>query len=163
MPWDEKIVKKLNVGYDPDHERFVFPIMRNKKYNEKARDYRDQFFEGLCLDSNQKYFQALKSQFDKHKHYLSVSFNFKLPKDQLLTKQGYLSRKSMDADNLLKLPCDFLTAKKYSIENGYPCNNLMLDDQFFGTIQVTKSESPDQNYYIFIKIEVLPLSDLLLT
>ena len=33
MPWDKKIVKKLNVGYDPDHERFVFPIMRNKKYN----------------------------------------------------------------------------------------------------------------------------------
>ena len=33
MPWNEKIVKKLNVGYDPDHERFVFPIMRNKKYN----------------------------------------------------------------------------------------------------------------------------------
>lgn len=136
--------------------------MRNKKYNVKARSYRTAFFDSLLLDSNQKYMESIRNGFDKSKHYLSISFNFKLPKAELLTKQGYISRKSMDIDNLLKLPCDFLCNFKYLENPDYPCSNLGIDDQFIGTIQASKTLSIDNNYYLYITIEVLPLENLLI-
>ena len=32
MPWSEELVRKLFIGYDPDNERYIFPIKRNEKY-----------------------------------------------------------------------------------------------------------------------------------
>jgi len=128
----------------------------NKQYNEKARNYREDFLDGLQSDYNQAQLKKLP-KFAPKKHFLALSWTFFIPKPAFFTKAGHISRKSMDLDNILKLPIDFLCNKKY-VERGY--NNLQIDDQFIADLVAKKRASIDGNYYIHIDIEIKLLSTI---
>lgn len=130
---------------------------RNRKYNTEARAYRTNFLEQLQSDCNQSYLDSIKSKFDKNKHYLSISFIFHIPKNKFFTKKGYISRNSMDLDNRLKPIIDFICSAKYN-DRGYV--NLDIDDQFIGELSALKRPSINDEYQVFISLEVKPLSCL---
>ena len=134
--------------------------VRNKNYNAKARKYREKFFSCLSLDSNQKYLASIREEFDPKLHFLAVKYTFLLPKDVLFTKKNTVSIRSMDIDNLLKLPTDFLCNKKYINNDDYPCSNLEIDDKFILSNESHQRPSMDDNYCLFIEIQVKPLKDL---
>ncbi len=77
---------------------------------------------------------------------LAIEFLFAYPYKEIITKKGLLNRRSGDLSNLYQLPEDCLQAA-----------GLILDDALIvshaGSAKVL---SPDENYYLSIKIFELP-------
>lgn len=95
-----------------------------------------------------------------------------MPLDVYYTNEGYISRRSMDVDNLLKLPVDFLCNSKYNNEwlynlskreamyyNGFDnLTNLNVDDQYI--ISITSEKYPHrQDWQLLLSIEVVQLPE----
>ena len=124
---------------------------RNKQYNQLAREYRAIFLNQLNSTKNRANLTELCNKFDKQGHSLHMDFQWFIPSPLYFTKKGYISRKSKDVDNLLKLPIDFLTQDKYGSSflstlsatelKLYSVNhvqNLGIDDQFINKLTISK-------------------------
>lgn len=153
------------------------PITQNSAYyrgrkvlNEKARKYRASFFNQLMSDKNQSAIKKIYDRFDRLKHALSFEWCWYQPSNIYFTKKGYISRRSMDSDNLLKLPTDFLCNEKYNDEwlskvrkNELPyfkidsLVNLRIDDQFAISTTSTKLPSIDDSYFLVLNIKLVEL------
>lgn len=141
------------------------------QYTGDARKWRANFLNQLQSPSNKKKLLSFTPLFDKQKHGLKIHFLFMQPRDKFLTKKGYISRSSMDVDNINKLPTDFLCGKRYvdpkwydKMSNNekilYPLSNyinLGIDDQFILSSTVEKTISPCNQYTLLIQVELLDL------
>ena len=148
---------------------------RNKKFNDKSREWRFNFFSELQSDYNQNQMNKIRSYFDPKKHMIRVTFTWFQPIEKILTASGELSLRSMDVDNCLKIPTDCVFDKKYndkwlSITKSRTRSteaklyhdmtslvNLNINDKFIYSTTSIKCPSVDGDYHCSIEIEVVSL------
>jgi len=131
---------------------------RNRKYNTKARNYREKFLSFLMLESNQEQIKLITSKFNSKLHGLKVDFLFYQPRNIIFTQKGHLSRRSQDVDNCFKLATDFLFNAKYPEK--FDITNFNIDDQFIIELSGAHKISLDDEFLITVAVSLLPLSDL---
>ena len=142
---------------------------RNKSFNEKSRAWRGNFLSQLQSDYNKAQIEKLRS-FDPKLHMLKVVFTWFQPIDTILTKSGTLSLRSMDVDNLLKIPTDCIFDSKYNTKwlglrksrelKYYTCDtlfNVNINDKFIYSTTSIKAPSDDGDFHChcLITIEAL--------
>lgn len=153
------------------------PITQNSAFyknrrvlKDSARKYRALFFNQLMSDKNQKALSDINSVFNKQKHCLKFEFLWYQPHSILFTKDSYLSRRSMDVDNVIKLPTDFICNDKYNTEwlhkrdtremkhySIESLSNLNIDDQFIISTTSMKWLSLDDTYQLRLLISLCNL------
>ena len=113
---------------------------RTSKY--KTDEYRAfELHAEINLAKYTKAFHDLNDFYDIKKHYLVVDYRFYIP---LFTKAGLISKKSMDADNMIKQTQDVIF------------KNLAVDDSQIISVSSSKIDS---NYYkIVCNIQIKDLS-----
>ena len=127
---------------------------RNRKLTQEAREYRGSFLSQLQAYSDE--LKALSKTFQPTKHSLALSCHFKMPQSEYFTNKGYISARSQDLDNLLKLNIDCLCNAEYNdpkwlskkqrsprekkfYNNLKVIQNLDIDDKFISQIMAEKS------------------------
>lgn len=144
---------------------------RNRAFNDKARKWRANFLRELQSDYNQNQIKKLKAEFDPKKHMLRCTFTWFQPHDVILTKSGTLSLRSMDVDNVLKIPTDCVFDRKYndnwlSLRKGREVKlyqgldsivNLDINDKFIFDTRSIKLPSDDGQYHCSVDIELVTL------
>jgi hypothetical protein len=141
---------------------------RNRSFNEKARAWRANFLESLQNDYNQNQIAKIKRIFNPKKHMIRVVFHWYQPRDVLLTKEGTLSLRSMDVDNVLKIPTDCIFDRKYNskwleLRKGREkklysitsLTNLDINDKFIFDTRSIKLPSDDNEFHCSVDIEVV--------
>ena len=142
---------------------------RNRKLTQEARVYRGKFLQQLQAYSNE--LKALSKAFVPTDHMISLSLHFYMPQSEFYTHKGYISARSQDLDNLLKLIIDclcnaeyntpkWLTKKKRTIKEKYLyedlhlIQNLDIDDKFITSLN-TKKLPHDLTYHeVLIVVEI---------
>ena len=162
-----KITLKLKVGSISVNSCYY---SRNKRYTQKAREYRKEFLTYLSQDANKAALKEIRDFFNPKKHVLRITFNFYYPINILTRKEGGLSRRAKDLDNTLKPVIDFLCQDKYMTDPKYAkeiglssISNLAQDDQFIGEVCASKRKSIDDTNYLIIGIETLDLDTFINT
>lgn len=143
---------------------------RNRSFTNKARSWRANFLSELQSDYNQNQIKKLKEAFDPKKHMISCVFHWFQPSDVLLTKEGTLSLRSMDVDNVLKIPTDCVFDKKYCTKWLEKCKpserklftvdsivNVDINDKFIFDTRSIKLLSPDGQFHCQIDILIHPV------
>lgn len=145
---------------------------RGKSYNFKARKWRASFLTQLQSDANKELFKSITPVFNPYKHGLRLCFTWILPADSFFTKDGKITRRSMDVDNLLKIPTDVLCNAKYNgaafldkmdkrernlYDSIQTLSNLNIDDQYILDTRSIKMPSPGPDYLLIVDIELIDL------
>ena len=143
---------------------------RNRKFNQKARKWRANFLTELQKDYNQNQMNKIKSVFNPKKHMLRVIFHWYQPQEVILTQDDTLSLRSMDVDNILKIPTDCIFDKKYctkwlevmpkserSLYSISSIINLDINDKFIFSTTSIKLPSQDSQYHCLVDLEVVPV------
>ena len=145
---------------------------RNRKLTQEAREYRGSFLSQLQGYSEE--LKALSKGFEPTKHSLALSITFKMPQSEFYTNKGYISARSQDLDNLLKLNIDCLCNAEYNdpkwlakkqrtvrekkfYKHLNTIQNLDIDDKFIVSLMAIKEphEGPHQ---LVIGVSVLKLN-----
>lgn len=108
--------------------------------------------------------KELRTFFNPSEHALRLFTVYWIPRHQVITTKGQVSRRGGDIDNYLKLTTDFLCNSKYIGHNFDRCDhppivNLGIDDQYIIDYDTSKRISPNDEYHIDFHIEILPLAD----
>lgn len=141
---------------------------RNRKFNEKARQFRAKFLTQLY--SQIQVLKPIKDSFDPTRHCLVYSFKFYIPNEFYFTKAGKLSHRSGDLDNFLKLIIDFLSNTKYNSDwlrsksaseralygSLTSIGNLGIDDKVIQELHTEKLPSDSYSIEVSISIKDLP-------
>ena len=128
----------------------------NKQLTNEAREYREQFLIQLNKDKNRKAVESVQARFNPKKHSFKIEYLFLIQEEYFYTKKkGDISNRSMDLDNCIKLPQDFIFNKKYidRVMEGTKLINLGLDDKFVTDLNIKKR--PGTQFSILIKISIL--------
>jgi Holliday junction resolvase RusA-like endonuclease len=144
---------------------------RNRKLTQEAREYRGSFLSQLQAYSDE--LKALSKTFQPTKHSIALSCHFKMPQSEYFTNKGYISARSQDLDNLLKLNIDCLCNAEYNdpkwlkkkqrsprekkfYSDLKAIQNLDIDDKFISEIHTGKSPT-DGPHEILISISIVDL------
>lgn len=128
---------------------------RNGNRTKECRAWGDLILEQLAPFEDE--IETFRASFDKLNQSLNTELIFLYPSSILLTKKGYVSRRSSDLSNIEKMLVDLIFDPKF-FERG--ANNLNLDDTLV-TSQISKKRlSPDDSYQIIVNITISPLSNL---
>lgn len=144
---------------------------RNKAFTDKARQWRANFLIQLQSDYNQNQIKKVRDVFDPKKHMLRTVFTWRQPKETLITNSGTLSLRSMDVDNVLKIPTDCVFDSKYncrwlSLRKGGEKKlysdieslfNMDLNDKYIFDTRSIKIPSEDDSFHCSVDIEVVNL------
>jgi hypothetical protein len=146
---------KLTLKFDAPPFSVNKAHYRNGNRTKECRAWGD-----LILEQIEQYrdeIEAFRLCFDKLNQSLNTELIFLYPSKILLTKKGYVSRRSSDLSNIEKMLIDLIFDPKF-FERG--ANNLNLDDTLV-TSQISKKRlSPDDSYQIIVHITISPLSNL---
>lgn len=132
------------VDYIRFNFRHIKPITVNHAYylrgnkkilNATARKYREQLW--LQMEGQRKEILNFTSKFDKSKHCLNASIEVLVPEKFFFTKEGHISARSIDIDNIQKLLIDFTTNKKFQ-NSKFNAPTLGIDDKFITYLETTK-------------------------
>lgn len=105
--------------------------------------------------------QEFKRQWDKvddKDKELSLDIEILVPKGRMRTKQGVISRKSIDIDNYIKMLIDAAMDSKYHmrklLKSDRDIITLEIDDKFITSLNVCKRENPQEEDELWsIKLE----------
>lgn len=145
---------------------------RNRKLTQEARIYRAKFLSQIQAHYTE--LKALSKKFEPTEHSLALSFCFKIPQSEFYTNKGYISARSQDLDNLLKLNIDclcnaeyndpkWLTKKKRTIKEKAlysdieSIQNLDIDDKFV-TRLITEKIPTESHHELIIVVEIQKLA-----
>lgn len=134
--------------------------INNSHYKNGNRTVKCRAWFDLILEQIEQYrdqIETFRSGFDKLNQSLNTEIIFLYPSSILLTRKGYVSRRSMDLSNIEKHIIDAIFDKKY-FERG--TNNLNLDDTLVTSQLSKKRISPTDSYQIIVHITMSPLSSL---
>jgi Holliday junction resolvase RusA-like endonuclease len=84
---------------------------------------------------------AFEGTFSPYDHFLCAEINIYIPRSALMTKKGYISKKSMDIDNMFKQTIDS-AFKEFE----------KLDDAWICKLFSSKTFSHDNNYHIYLSL-----------
>ena len=140
---------------------------RNKSFTQEARAWRANFLNQLQNDYNQNQIAKL-NVFNPKKHMLKVVFTWYQPKEVILTKSGELSLRSMDVDNLLKIPTDCIFDAKYNskwlalrkpkelkLYKLSTLTNVNINDKFI--YSTTSVKLPSDEYHCTVEVSIVDL------
>jgi hypothetical protein len=128
---------------------------RNGNRTKECRAWGDLILEQLAPFEDE--IEDFRLSFDKLNQSLNTELIFLYPSAILLTKKGYVSRRSSDLSNIEKMLVDLIFDPKF-YERGF--NNLNLDDTLVTSQLSKKRISPTDSYQIIVKITISPLSEL---
>lgn len=121
---------------------------RNGNRTKEARAYSESVHREMYKVKEQvtkfsKYFNDLPENLKD----LELIINILVPQGKMYTKQGYISKASIDIDNYLKLLIDAVMDARFNgreFRHGdYDIVNLDMDDKFITKLVVDKSENPN--------------------
>ena len=88
---------------------------------------------------------------------LSLDITILVPQGRMRTKQGVISRKSIDIDNYIKMLIDAAMDSKYHMrtldKSAREIITLEIDDKFITSLNITKQENPEPDELWAIKLE----------
>lgn len=131
-----------------------FYYKRSKTRTQAARKWGDEICKLLSGPSIQSAIELCRSNFNPLIHHLAVSYNFHIPSDKYFTKDGKISRRSMDLTNIEKPLQDILFCGRF-YERGV--KNFDIDDQYITTLTSRKMASETGKYFIEVGVEILEL------
>jgi hypothetical protein len=134
-----------------------FYYKRSKTRTTQARKWGDDICKLLSGKEVQSAIEVCRSNFNPLIHHLEVSYNFHIPTDRFYTKEGKISRRSMDLTNIEKPLQDILFCGRF-YERGVL--NFNIDDQYITTLTSRKMASNTGKYFIEVEVEILPLPHL---
>lgn len=130
---------------------------KNRQRTQACRAWGDSILEQLF---------KMKDEFNEFNKYvmedinnqnLTVSLTFCMPKEDMFTKKGKVSRRGQDLTNIEKLFIDLLFDKRYN-ERGWV--NLNLDDTLITRLISEKKVSKSNSYEIRVKISTRSNTEL---
>lgn len=137
------------------------PFSVNKAhYRNGNRTTQCRAWGDLILEQIENYrdeIELFREQFDKLNQSLNTELIFLYPSSILLTKKGYVSRRSSDLSNIEKMLVDLIFDPKF-FQRG--TNNLNLDDTLVTSQLSKKRISPTDSYQIIVHITISPISEL---
>lgn len=127
-----------------------------KKKTAKAREWSMNVFHHLNTVKNLEKLNSLRAHFKPKKHQYKVDLIFFFPPEVLTTKADELSSRAFDISNIEKPLIDLLFLPiYYNKEHPTGCKNLKIDDKTITDLSSKKRASPDNNYYIKIKLSIV--------
>jgi hypothetical protein len=126
-----------------------------------ANEWCSKFFYKLAWAPNQAELDKIRNVFNEKLHGLEINIIAVLPKEDLFTKKGTLSSRSLDVTNYEKIICDCLCLPKFNDEplpKGAP--NLNIDDKSVVKVQSQKAVANGKRGLI-VEVSLVPLDSLL--
>ena len=132
---------------------------KNRQLTQEARAWRQDCLLQLQQTSVLQQIQELKQQFHPKRNALAVSYDFYYPREFLYTKEGCISKRSMDLTNVEKLIQDNLFESRYNGReiDGIIIENFDIDDKFIVSLHSRKLAHDQQYHEIQIAVELLLL------
>lgn len=124
---------------------------RSKTRTAQCREWGDNILNQLQNPLIQTMFKSMQAVMPKYP-LIGVMLEFQSPVDVLYTKQGGVSRRSMDLTNIEKLLIDLIFDSRFH-DRGTP--NLNIDDKYIVDLHSSKRESPDEDFHILIDIYLI--------
>lgn len=127
---------------------------RSKTRTQQARKWGDAICKLLSKPEIQSAIEVCRNNFNPLVHHLGVSYTFNIPKSHFYTKDGKISRRSMDLTNIEKALQDILFCGRF-YERGV--ENFNIDDQYITTLNSRKRMSNTGKWFIEVSVEILNL------
>ena len=130
---------------------------RNRQRTQKTRLWSKSIHDQLSSPKLKKEIERFTRAFSPLKHCIRLTIEFYIPREKFFTKKGYISRKSTDLDNCLKLLIDTVFDPRFFKRELF---NFNIDDTFIQTIIASKHAA--DKHSIKIKVERMDLHQPLL-
>ena len=129
----------------------------NKSYKRGATrrcksDEYDAYESELCykINKHRRELRDFISHFDKFRHAISVDYFQFIPEKIFFTKEGYISERSGDTDNIVKVTQDIIFK-----------NYLKTNDVFVTDPTPKKRPSKTGEFSLLIKLKILNLDEII--
>lgn len=125
-----------------------------KVRTKECREWGDKIL--VQLYRIKKDIEIFRAQFDDKNEAVSISLNFKIPKDKFYTKEGIISLRSNDLTNVEKLLVDILFDSRFNDRhlNDIKVINFNINDKLI--VDLTSSKRPtDGDYRIDVNIGII--------
>lgn len=129
----------------------------NSSYGKtaEATKWSHKIFNSLSLEENQKEINRLREDFDPKTQNLSISILCIYPKNKLITKNGYVSARSIDISNFEKPLIDLIMLPRHRRKSSpFGCNNIGHDDVFICSMHSYKRHWTRDYHRFVIKFTI---------